>query len=201
MMTLRISATSPFARKVRIAISVLELDHRIEVSLADTYDPADEIRLENPLGKVPTLLLEDGRTLYDSLVILEYLNELVGADAIIPRGPERIEVLRMHALASGLTDAALLEVYERRWRKPEKLSEDWLEHQNGKVVRALDAIEATPFAWRGTPHIGAIALATGLGFLDLRFDGKWRKGRPKLDRWQENFSSEVPAYEATAFKG
>jgi glutathione S-transferase len=201
MMTLRISATSPYARKVRIAVSVLKLDRQFEISMADTYDPNDEIRSQSPLGKVPTLLLEDGRALYDSLVILEYLNELAGGNAIIPSSGERIDVLHMHALASGLTDAALLQVYERRWRKPEMLSEPWLEHQAGKVSRALDLLEATPMAWRDRPHIGAIALAAGLGFLDLRFDGNWRESRPKLVRWLEAFSSAVPAYAATAFKG
>ncbi|MCA6104103.1 MULTISPECIES: glutathione S-transferase family protein [Bradyrhizobium] len=201
MMILRISATSPYARKVRIAVSVLGLEGQVRVSLADTYDPADEIRTQNPLGKVPTLLLEDGRAIYDSLVILEFLNDLAGGDAVIPSGSNRINVLLSHALASGMTDAALLQAYEKRWRSVDAHSDKWLEHQAGKVDRALDALEDASFEWHDRPHIGAIAKACGLGFLDLRFGGQWRGARPKLVAWLDDFSRRVPAYEATAFKG
>ncbi|MCS3448472.1 MULTISPECIES: glutathione S-transferase N-terminal domain-containing protein [Bradyrhizobium] len=201
MMTFRISATSPYARKVRIAVSVLGLEDQVKVSLADTYDPADQIRTENPLGKVPTLLLDDGRTIYDSLVILEFLNDLGGGEALIPRGSARIDVLVAHALASGMTDAALLRVYEKRWRPAEMHSEKWLAHHAGKMERALDAMEAAPFDWSDRPHIGAIAKACGLGFLDLRFGGEWRKTRPKLVARLDDFSRRVPAFEATAFGG
>jgi glutathione S-transferase len=153
-MSLRISAISPYARKVRIAVSVLGLEDRVKLSLADTYDPADQIRAENPLGKVPALLLDDGRTIYDSLVILEFLNDLGGGEALIPRGSARIDVLVAHALASGMTDAALLRVYEKRWQPAEMHSEKWLEHHAGKMERALDAMEAAPFHWSdtGDPH-------------------------------------------------
>jgi glutathione S-transferase len=201
MMILRISATSPYARKVRIGISVMGLQDQVRVSLADTYDPSDEIRTQNPLGKVPTLLLDDGSAIYDSLVILEFLNDLAGSDTVIPKGSDRISVLLAHALASGMTDAALLQAYEKRWRSVETHSDKWLEHQAAKVDRALDAMEAAPFEWSGRPHIGAIAKACGLGFLDLRFGAKWRETRPKLDAWLGDFSRRVPAYEATAFKG
>ncbi|MGX1349649.1 glutathione S-transferase [Bradyrhizobium elkanii] len=201
MMILRISATSPYARKVRIAVSVLGLEDQVRASLADTYDPADDIRTQNPLGKVPTLLLEDGRAIYDSLVILEFLNDLAGGNAVIPSGGDRINVLLAHALASGMTDAALLQAYEKRWRSAETQSDKWLEHQAGKVDRALDELESAPFAWNDRPHIGAIAKACGLGFLDLRFGGRWRGAHPKLAAWLDDFSRRVPAYEATAFKG
>lgn len=201
MMTLRISATSPYARKVRIAVSVLELENQVQVNLADTYDPTDEIRSQNPLGKVPTLLLDDGRAIYDSLVILEFLNGLAGGDAVIPKNDARIDALLAHALATGMTDAALLQAYERRWRSAETQSETWLAHQAHKVERALDAMEAAPFVWRDRPHIGAIAKACGLGFLDLRFGGQWRNRRPRLVAWLDDFSQRVPAFEATSFKG
>ncbi len=200
-MILRISATSPYARKVRIAASVLRLEDQVHVSLADTYDPNDQIRMQNPLGKVPTLLLDDGKVIYDSIVILEFLNDLAGGDAVIPSGTDRIGVLLAHALASGMTDAALLQAYEKRWRSVETHSDKWIEHQAGKVDRALDAMEAAPFEWSGRPHIGAIAKACGLGFLDLRFGGRWRGTHPKLATWLDDFSRRVPAYEATAFKG
>jgi glutathione S-transferase len=151
MMVLRISSTSPYARKVRIGISVMGLQDQVRVSLADTYDPTDEIRTQNPLGKVPTLLLDDGSAIYDSLVILEFLNDLAGSDTVIPRGSDRISVLLAHALASGMTDAALLQAYESvgdllrrtaisglstRRPKSTELSMPWrLHHSRGAVDR------------------------------------------------------------------
>jgi len=201
MMILRISSTSPYARKVRIAASVLGLEDRMQMSLADTYDPADEIRSQNPLGKVPALVLDDGRTIYDSLVILEYLNDLTGGSALIPQGPARIPILVAHALAAGMTDAALLQAYERRWRPEEMHDAKWLAHQAGKVERSLAAMEAAPFEWKERPDISAIAKACGLGFLDLRFGGHWRANHPRLVAWLEDFAHRVPAYQATAFVG
>lgn len=199
MMTLRISATSPYARKVRIAASVLGLEDQIQVSLADTYNTSDPIRSQNPIGKVPTLILEDGRTIYDSLVILEYFDGLQGGGGLIPRGPARIPVLVAHALASGMTDAALLQAYERRWRSNEMHDAKWLEHQAGKVERSLDAMETAPFEWKQKPDLACIAKACALGFLDLRFGGAWRATRPKLVAWLDDFSKRVPSYKATAF--
>jgi glutathione S-transferase len=94
-MTLRISATSPYARKVRIAVSVLGLEDRVKVSLADTYDPDDQIRTENPLGKVPTLLLDDGRSIYDSFVILTFLNDLTAARRSFQGAPHALTCLSL----------------------------------------------------------------------------------------------------------
>ena len=115
------TAASPFARKVRIAAELLSLAGKIEVRETDLNDPADTIRVQNPLGKVPALVLDDGTTYYDSRVILDYLDHLAGGGRIIPReAPARFEALRLQALCDGVIDASILIVYEGRYRPLEK---------------------------------------------------------------------------------
>src|SRR5882757_2740244 len=113
MMILRSSPASPFGRKVRIAASLLGLDDEIDVRATDLNDPSDSIRVQNPVGKIPALILADGTVYYDSRVILEYLDHLAGGGRILPReASARFEALRLQALCDGLLDASLLVVYE-----------------------------------------------------------------------------------------
>src|ERR1700758_4075441 len=99
MLTVRTGFTSPFGRKVRIAVSVLGLEREVAIEPASTQDAADQIRRQNPLGKVPVLILDDGTTLYDSRVILEYLDHRAGGGRIIPNDPQRrFAALRLQAL-------------------------------------------------------------------------------------------------------
>ncbi len=201
MLVLRSSPASPFGRKVRIAAATLGLGERIEVVAADTNDPDDSLRRQNPLGKIPALILEDGEAIFDSRVILEYLDWLAGAGALIPKDPAaRFEVLTLQALADGIIDAAILQVYETRFREAAIRSAKWLDYQAGKVARALAALEARP-PEPSTHHAGAIALACALGYLDLRFEGLWRAAHPRLVAWLEAFSAGVPAFETTRFRG
>ena len=141
MMVLRSSPASPFARKVRIAIAVLGFDGetRLETAdTADTADPADPLRRQNPLGKIPVLIAEDGAAYYDSRVILEFLDARAGGGRIVPRqSPARLAALRLQALCDGILDASILAVYEARWRAAERHEQKWLDHQAGKVTRAL----------------------------------------------------------------
>ena len=121
MLTLRHSPSSPFVRKIRIGASVLGLDHEIRIEPADTMNPADSVRQQNPLGKIPALVLEDGTVLFDSRVILEYLDHRAGGGRIIPTdATARFAALRLQALADGIMDASVLLVYEGRWRPPER---------------------------------------------------------------------------------
>jgi glutathione S-transferase len=195
-MILRSSPASPFGRKVKIAASVLGLLDRIEVAPTDTMDPADPIRQQNPLGKIPALVLDDGRTLYDSRVIVDYLDHLAPG-VLFPAAQDRFALLVQQALADGLLDAALLQVYEGRFRQADKHEAKWTEHQAKKVERALAALETEAPAWSGKPHVGAIATACALGYLDLRFGGAWRQTHPKLVAWLDDFAAKVPAFEAT----
>lgn len=199
MLTLRHSPSSPFVRKIRIAASVLGLEREIAIEPADTMNPSDTVRQQNPLGKIPALLLEDGRVLFDSRVILEYLDHRAGGGRIIPKDAgARFAALRLQALADGTMDASVLLVYEGRWRPPERHEPKWIELQAGKVARALAALEAAPPALTATPDVGQIALACALGYRDFRFPGSWRQQHPRLVAWLDDFARRVPAFAATA---
>src|SRR5262249_49750710 len=154
MLTLRHSPLSPFVRKIRIAAAVLGLEREIAVEPADTMNPSDSVRQQNPLGKIPTLLLEDGTVLFDSRVILEYLDHRAGGGRIIPTdAAARFAALRLQALADGIMDASVLLVYEGRWRPAERHEPKWIELQSGKVARALAALEAAPPALTTGPDV------------------------------------------------
>src|SRR3954451_7657336 len=112
MLILRSAPPSPFDRKVRIAAALAGLSDRITLENADTMNPNEALRTQNPLGKIPTLVLENGETLYDSRVIVEFFDALAGSGRLIPLGWGRFEALRMQALADGVLDAAILRVYE-----------------------------------------------------------------------------------------
>lgn len=200
MLVLRSSPASPFGRKVKIAAAILGLSHRIEVVMADTNDPADALRKQNPLGKIPALIPEDGEAIYDSAVILEYLDAMAGGGRLIPAsGQARFRALTQQALADGVMEAAILQVYETRWRLPGMRSAKWTDYQAEKVARALAVVEAAPPASQAR-DVGAIALACALGYLDLRFEGKWRDGHQRLVAWLAAFAEAVPAFEATRVK-
>ncbi|MEJ8572143.1 glutathione S-transferase family protein [Microbaculum marinum] len=197
MMILRSAGPSPFGRKVKIALGILELDDRVQMKPADSNTPDEELLSQNPLGKIPTLVLEDGTTLFDSRVIIEYLDDLAGGGKIIPTGPARFAALRLQALADGMMDASLLQVYERRFRTEEMVYQPWLDRQAAKVTRTLASLEPEPPMMGKPPHVGHIALACALGYLDLRFEGRWRDGHPKLVGWLDAFAATVPAFAET----
>jgi glutathione S-transferase len=200
MMILRSSPPSPFGRKVKISASVLGLSDRITVVATSTMDPQDPVRSVNPLGKIPVLELEDGTALFDSRVIVEFLDHLAGGGRLLPLdGPARFATLTMQALADGLTEAALLQVYELRLRDETERSSKWMELQAGKVSRSLAALETAPPS--DAVDLGAIAVACALGYLDLRFGGEWRRDHPRLVEWLDHFSAATPAYEKTRAPG
>lgn len=198
-MQLRSSPPSPFGRKVKIGAILCGV--HLDIVLADTNDPNDSLRTQNPLGKIPVLLREGATPLYDSRVILEFLDAEAGGGRILPAsGEQRFAVLAMQALADGVMEAALLQVYEARFRAEEIRSERWLDIQAGKVARGLKAFEAAPpktSAVSAPADVGEIALACALGYLDLRFAGTWRDDHPALVEWLDGFAARVPAYEAT----
>jgi glutathione S-transferase len=198
-MILRSTAASPFGRKVRIAIKLLSLENKIEVKETDLNDPADTIRKQNPLGKIPALLLDDGSALFDSRVILDYLDQLAGGDKIIPREPTaRFKTLALQALCDGVLDASLLIVYEGRYRPEDKRVPAWIDRQADKVKRGLDALEAAPPPITPMPDVGQITLACALGYRDFRFPGDdWRMPHPRLREWHDKFAAQVPAFAAT----
>ncbi len=202
MMILRSSPASPFGRKVRIAAALLGLADRITIVPADAGNAADPLRKDNPLGKLPVLVSEEGMPIYDSPVILEYLDSVAGGGKIFPTGSQRFAVLTLQALADGILDASILRVYEVRMRSEEKREPSWVTYQADKVARALGRLESDPPALSGgIPDAGRITLACALGYQDLRFEGKWREHHPRLVAWLDAFAKAVPAFEETRFKG
>jgi len=197
MLVLRSSPASPFGRKVKLSAAILGLSDRIQVVDADTLNPEDSIRQQNPLGKIPALILEGGEVLYDSRVIVEYLDHLAGGGRIIPNGAGRFFALRDQALCDGIMDAALLQVYEGRFRAEDRREPKWVDHQADKVRRGLAHAEAHLSTPGEDLHIGRIALACALGYLDLRFGGRWRENHPKLVAWLADFEARVPAFAKT----
>ncbi|HEX3938150.1 MAG TPA: glutathione S-transferase family protein [Xanthobacteraceae bacterium] len=203
-MILRSSPSSPFGRKVRVALSLLGLDAEVKVEAADTTDVNDSVRRQNPLGKIPVLIAEDGMAYYDSRVILDYLDDRAGGGKIVPRtGKERLSALRLQALCDGILDASILTIYEARWRKAETHEPKWLEHQAGKVARGLAALEAAPPPLEADklPNVGQITLACMLGYRDFRFSGNWRSDHPRLVAWLDSFAARVPGFAASKPSG
>lgn len=198
MMILRSSPASPFGRKVRIAASLLGLASEIDVTATNLEDPADSVRAQNPVGKIPVLILDDGTAYYDSRVILEYLDYRAGGGRIVPReASARFEALRLQALCDGLLDACLLLVYEGRYRPADKHVQSWIDRQTDKVARGLKSLEAAPPKLDTVPNVGQITLACLLGYRDLRFGGTWRKEYPRLLAWHDKFAAQVPAFAET----
>lgn len=200
MLTLRSSPATPFGRKISMSLGVLGMTEQVTVVNADTLSATDSLRKQNPLGKIPTLILEDGEPVFDSRVIIEYLNDRDGRGILIPAaGLARMRVLRQQAVADGLLDASILKVYEGRFRPPEHHVQKWLDHQQGKIDRGLAFAEATLSTPRdGLPHIGEITLACALGYMDFRFAGSWRANHPKLVAWLDHFAQKTPAFAETA---
>jgi glutathione S-transferase len=128
---------------------------------------------------------------------VEYLDFLAGGGGIFPAGEARFTALREQALADGVMDAALLQVYEGRFRPEDRHEPKWVSHQAGKVERGLAYAEAQLSTPASSLHIGHIALACALGYLDLRFSGRWRESYPKLVAWLADFEARVPAFAKT----
>lgn len=200
MITVTQAWTSPFVRKVRIAVAVKGLQDRVAFLDPDKQGPANEaLRAANPLQKVPAARLEDGTLIYDSHVICEHLDTLAPSPRLFPpSGRARLQVLTLAALADGIMEAAVLVVYESRFRPKEKWHQGWIDKQQIKVDQALDHLEANLPDWPGAPDYASISLVCALGFLDLRQGGRWRKGHPKLVGWLDRFAAAVPSYGETA---
>lgn len=195
-MKLRSSPSSPFGRKCKMTMLILGLADKIEITRTNTQDPNDPITTENPLGKIPALVLDDGTCMYDSRVICEYFNSLAGG-SLFPSGDAGWKARTLQALCDGILDAAILQVYEQRFRPEEKRHPEWVQRQQDKVDRALAWLEANTPAAGSAPTIGDITLACVLGYLDFRYDGQWRNGHPNLVAWLDAFAAATPAYDAT----
>jgi glutathione S-transferase len=179
------SHTSPFARKVRIVLAEKKIDYEFELDSPWTAD--SKVPTINPLGKIPVLVLDDGTPLFDSRVIVEYIDNVTPNNKLFPApNRERTEVKRWEALADGICDAAASAFLEAKRPAPEQ-SASWISRQRDKISRSLDFMEAElrdkPFCM-GT-HISMADMATGtaLGYLCFRFaDINWQESHPNLAR-------------------
>jgi glutathione S-transferase len=199
MLKLLSSPLSPYGRKVRICAKVKGVMDRIDVETADTNVPHNPVlQKENPLAKIPVLILDDGTQLFDSHVICEYLDSLMPSPTLFPAaGAERFNTLTLGALGDGMLDAALLLVYEKRFRPEDKWVQSWMDRQQVKIDGALDHLEKIPPDWGAHPDYGHITIACALGYLDFRHGGKWRAAHPRLVGWLDRFAEAVPAYAET----
>jgi glutathione S-transferase len=199
MLKLLSNPLSPYGRKVKLTLGMKGLGNQVEIVAVDT-NPGDnaQINSANPLGKIPALIVDANTTIFDSHVICEYLDSLAPAPVLFPKsGPERWKTLVLASLADGILDAALLLVYEKRFRPEEKWHPAWQQRQQAKIDRGLNHLEKSPPAWGASPDYGHLTLAAALGYLDFRHEGKWRAAHPQLIAWLDRFAKAVPAFEAT----
>ena len=188
------SLTSPYVRKVRVVMAEKKLDYQHE--LEDVW-ASDKIMASNPLGKVPCLVLAGGEALFDSRVIVEYLDTRSPVSRLIPEGSrERIEVRTWEALADGITDAAILARLEQNWpgRTAEQRSQAWIDRQLHKIEVSLDSV-STGLAdkpWCMGIHLSLADIAVGcaLGYLDFRFPQiAWRAKHSNLVRLADKLAA------------
>ena len=181
------SLTSPYVRKVRIVMAEKKLDYQLV--LEDVW-ASDAILKSNPLGKVPCLVMEGGEAVFDSRVIVDYLDTLSPVGRLIPAsGRERAEVRTWEALADGIVDACILARLEQTWsgRSEAQRSAAWVERQMAKVDAAVIAMSRglgeKAFAAGIHLSLADIAVGCALGYLDFRFPQiDWRKPHPNLAR-------------------
>jgi len=195
-MKLYSSAPSPFGRKVKITAHLTGLFDQIDVVNIDGNDPQSAALNPNPLNKIPALELDSGQLIVDSKVICEYLIKQSGRLELLPEHL-RVDLLSRAALADGITEAALLMVYERRFREESQINTDWLTRQNQKILGGLQWFTDNLTEIVATPTIDQVGLAVTLGYLDFRFSGEWRTRFTDLALWLTQFQQMVPGYQLT----
>ena len=194
-MIIRTSLTSPFGRKARIG--AIHLGVNVDVEPTTANSPDSTLPNDNPLGKMPVMILDDGRRVFDSRVILEQLDILASGGKIIPADPKaRIDALTLQALGDGVMDAGVLVVYESRMRPKEFQYSGWVEMQRGKLLRGLAALAKNPPDAK-VVTVGTISVACALGYIDWRKQSDWRKDHPSLVGWLEKFRGACEAFDAT----
>lgn len=189
------AVTSPYARKVRIVMAEKKLDYQFV--LDDVWSATSKIADSNPLGKVPCLVMEGGEALFDSRVIVEYLDTLSPVGKLIPTvGREKAEVKTWEALADGLCDAAILARLEATWagRKDGERSQAWIERQMGKIHGSLKAMSQglgeRPFCAGTHFSLADVAVGCALGYLDFRFAQiDWRADYANLAKLSEKLAT------------
>jgi glutathione S-transferase len=195
-MKLFYSSTSPYSRKVRLVILEKGLDAQVETVLVDPFGASAALNAANPLGKVPTLLLDNGEALFDSPIICRYLDSLSNDQPLIPlAGWQQWTTLRWEALADGMTDAAYHIVMERR-RPASEQSSTWLAHWATEIQRSLQEMENKAAELAGDITLAHLAAGAAVGYLDLRMPDVLYEAAcpqvaayPRLLVWYEAFKT------------
>lgn len=184
------SLTSPYVRKVRVLIKEKNLP--VEFVVAGPGDPGSPVPALNPLGKVPVLALDDGDTLFDSPVIVEYLDTLASPALLAASGAARWEMLRWEALADGILDATVARVMETR-RPAAQQSAREIARQEEKIARALDygerQLKGGPWLVPERLSVADLALGVALEYIDFRYPHNWRDRHPRLTAWLAGISA------------
>jgi glutathione S-transferase len=191
-MKLLYSSTSPYSAKARMAAVYLGL--AVEAVPTKTDGTSEGLASNNPLGKIPVLLRDGEAPVFDSRAIMQYFDRSSKGGLYPRKGEKRTGAEVFEALCDGITDCLLAIVYEKRMRPPEMQYQPWIDRQWEKATRGLDHIEANLPKTTKKLNGGHFALAALLAYLDLRFEGQWQKGRPKLKNWPKKFEKLFPAY-------
>ena len=184
---------SPFVRKVRIVLEEKRIPHEYVIERPSA--PGSRVPQFNPLGKIPVLVLDDGRAIYDSVVIVEYLDGTSGEPKLIPADfAQRIEVRRWEALADGVADATVAVNHEYREPKDKQRSAAWFERQRQKIDRGLAAMAADlgarEFCFGERFSLADVATVYALGYLDYALaEVDWRRAHPNLARFAERMAT------------
>ena len=193
-MKLVYSPPSPFVRKVTTLIYHANLNESIELINVKTtaLSVAEEARAANPLGKIPVMILEDGKAIFDSRVITRYLDDFAGSN-LYPRD-KIYDILTLEALADGIMESAVSITYESKLRPQNEQSPSWMEAQWSKVLHAVKALDDGQFqAMDSEMNMGQIAVACALGYLDFRHNARqWRSGHSDLASWNDKMM-KLPA--------
>ncbi|MFC5384381.1 glutathione S-transferase [Aquamicrobium segne] len=184
------SSASPYSAKVRMSAAYAGIE--VESHFVQASKQPPELIGANPLGKIPTLVLDDGRAIFDSRAITQYLNRQ-SKNALFPRNADkRTDAEVLEALADGICDCVVTIMYERARRPEEKVHQEWIDAQWQKVLRGLDHLNANPPKLPKKITAGQIAVRAMLGYLSLRFEGQWERGRSRLTRWAVRFDEKFP---------
>lgn len=200
-MELIVSPTSPYVRKCRVVAHETGQAEDVKITFLglSPVAPSEEVNKQNPLGKVPVLLIDDAQALFDSRVIVEYLDARHSGARMFPQiGAERWKALRLQAVGDGIMDAAVFTRFYTAAGPQQYHWPEFLDAQIAKVTQALDLLEAETGTLGDDANIGSVAVACALGYLDFRYAGDidWRKDRAALAAWYKRFA-ERPSMKAT----
>ena len=181
---------SPYSAKVRMVAA--QAGYVAESIIVTTAEDPAELIASNPLGKVPALMTDEGQAVFDSPVMCQFINHAAGGTLYPKNAAKRLAVLQREALADGICDCLITYMYEIRLRPENLRIQSIMDRQLGKAMRGLDVLCAGKLTVPAKIDAGHIATRAMIGYLDLRFAGKWEKGRTKLKRFAKTFDEKFP---------